>query len=138
MWWSDAKWWKGTVLSIKRRIIHMEPETESEDSDDEDNLTLASLVHSELDDQRKNEESLAEPAFESLMNPDESTLAAAAEALNSSGVFTEIIACENEQKQDNDDNQFQLLNVPSAEDRIDIIKRSVSYRFLNGLCVLMS
>ena len=37
MWWSDNRWWKGTVL----RIVNKTNESNADESDDEDNMTLA-------------------------------------------------------------------------------------------------
>ena len=112
MWWTDNRWWKGTVL----RIMNKTNESNADDSDDEDNITLASLLQS------NNGSSGAE--FDCL-NPDDSAVAAAADALNSSGVFAAILEYENENAQSNDESDLRLLNVPSANERIRVIRKNI-------------
>ena len=117
MWWADGKWWKGTVLSIKRR----EETCVQSDSDDDDDITLASLIRSEAKKTAIQNESFNDPPLECLMDADESAVAAAADALNSSSVLADLIEYEEEKS----DKEHRLLDVPSSAERINMIQQSV-------------
>ena len=104
IWWThDGKCWKGTVVMTGRRA------TDTHDEDQaSDDIKLASFVqdHSEVRDQ-------AIDLGESILDPAESTLEAAVNALNSPSILDELItAAQHETTKDDDECVILMSPVP--------------------------
>lgn len=121
IWWApDEKCWKGTVMMTGRRAT----DTHDEDQASDDDIKLASFVqdHSEVHEKISSDQDV--DLGESILDPAESTLEAAVNALNSPSILDELITAAQHETTKDDDACVILRDVPSAEARIEMMKKT--------------